>query len=414
MPLNDTMIRSAKPRETDWKLADGQGLYLLVTSKGSKLWRLKFRHLGTEKKLSLGAYPEISLKDARRLREVAKRRLAEGVDPAREKQASKAAAKIGSDNSFDVIAKEYIAKMTAEGLATATLRKARWFQTLLRPAIGKLPVGEVTPQELLVGLKKVEAAGHRETARRLRSFASRVFRYAVATGRASTDPAQPLRGALIAPVAKHYAAITDRVELGKLLRAIEGYSGEPVTLAALRVTPHVFQRPGEVRQMEWEELDLQAKVWTIPASKMKQRVPHSVPLSDQVLAILKDAASLTGNGRYVFPSLRSRDRPMSENTINGALRRLGYSGSEMTAHGFRSTASSLLNESGKWNPDAIERALAHRETNQVRAAYHRSAYWSERVIMAQWWSDHLDELRAGAEIIRLQSTRRLGQAGSGL
>jgi integrase len=190
------------------------------------------------------------------------------------------------------------------------------------------------------------------------------------------------------------------------LRAIDGYSGEPITLAALRLTPHVFQRPGEIRQMQWAEVNLSEKVWTIPASRTKQRRPHSVPLSDQALEILTAVAEFSAQGKYVFPSLRTRERPMSENTVNGALRRLGYSGSEMTAHGFRSTASSLLNECGKWNPDAIERALAHGEPNQVRAAYHRSAYWEERVIMAQWWSDFLDELRDGAEVIPFTATRK--------
>jgi integrase len=403
MALNDTLIRNARPRNRDWKLADEKGLYLLVTKKGGKLWRLKYRHLGVERKLSLGKYPDVGLKDARRQRDAARRRLAEGGDPSRDKRTAKAAAKLGIANSFDALASEYIEKVTKEGLAEATLVKARWFASLLRPGIGKLPIAQITPQELLAALKKVEAAGQRETARRLRSFASRVFRYAVATGRASNDPAQPLRGALIAPVARHYAAITDETELGGLLRAIETYQGEPVTLAALRLTPHLFQRPGEVRQMQWAELDFENAVWTIPAARMKQRQPHIVPLSRQALGILEEIKSLTAGGRYVFPSARSRERPMSENTINGALRRLGYSGSEMTAHGFRSTASSLLNESGRWNPDAIERALAHREGNQVRAAYHRSAYWAERVLMAQWWSDHLDSLRDGAEIIPISS-----------
>lgn len=410
MALNDTLIRNARPRDKDWKLADEKGLYLLVTKKGAKLWRLKYRHLGVERKLSLGKYPDVGLKDARRQRDEARRRLAEGGDPSRDKRAAKAAAKLGIENSFDALACEYIEKVTKEGLAEATLVKARWFASLLQPGIGKLPIAQITPQELLAALKKVEAAGHRETARRLRSFASRVFRYAVATGRASNDPAQPLRGALIAPVARHYAAITDEAELGCLLRAIETYQGEPITLAALRLTPHLFQRPGEVRQMQWAELDFENAVWTIPAARMKQRQPHTVPLSRQALGILEEIKSLTASGRYVFPSVRSRERPMSENTINGALRRLGYSGTEMTAHGFRSTASSLLNQSGKWNPDAIERALAHREGNQVRAAYHRSSYWEERVLMAQWWSDHLDSLRDGAEVIPISSRFATGPA----
>jgi len=228
----------------------------------------------------------------------------------------------------------------------------------------------------------------------------------VATGRASADPAQPLRGALIAPIAKHYAAITDRKALGGLLRAIDGYGGEPTTIAALRLTPHVFQRPGEVRQMRWADIDLEKAIWSPPISVMKQRKPHTVALSTQAVAILKGVQGLTGHGKYVFPSIRSHERPMSENTINGALRRLGYSGSEMTAHGFRTTASSLLNECGKWNPDAIERALSHADANQIRRTYNQAPYWDERVIMAQWWSDLLDALKTGADIIPLRDQGR--------
>jgi integrase len=289
--------------------------------------------------------------------------------------------------------------MVKEGLAEATIIKARWFLDLLRPSIGRMPIAEIQPQDLFAALKKIERAGHRETAKRLRSFSSRVFRYAVATARATADPAQTLRGALASPIVKHYAAITDPKALGELLRAIDSYSGEPATLAALRLTPHVFQRPGEVRQMRWSEVDLDQAIWTIPAERMKQRQPHAVPLSRQSVTILAEMRGLTGNGKFVFPSLRSRERPMSENTVNGALRRLGYAGSEMTAHGFRSTASTLLNESGKWNPDAIERALSHAEKNQVRAAYNRGSYWNERVEMAQWWSDYLDRLMVGGDVI---------------
>lgn len=405
MALNDILIRAAKPREKDWKLADERGLYLLITPKGSKLWRVKFRVNGKEKKLSLGAFPDVSLKDARRLRDQARSAKAGGVDPAKEKQEAKRAAKQGADNSFTVVAEEYIEKMVKEGLADATISKARWFLDLLRPSVGRMPIAEIQPQDLFAALKKIEKAGHRETAKRLRSFSSRVFRYAVATARASADPAQTLRGALAAPIVKHYAAITDPVALGELLRAIDGYSGEPATLSALRLTPHVFQRPGEVRQMRWSELDLEKGVWTIPAERMKQRHAHTVPLSRQSVAILTDMQGLTGNGLFVFPSIRTRERPMSENTVNGALRRLGYAGSEMTAHGFRSTASTLLNESGKWNPDAIERALSHAEKNQVRAAYNRGSYWTERVEMAQWWSDYLDNLKTGGAVVELASRK---------
>lgn len=392
MALNDTLIRAAKPREKEWKLADERGLYLLVTPSGSKLWRVKFRVNSKEKKLSLGAYPEITLKDARRKRDEARAAKAEGADPAREKQAAKVAAKLGADNSFQVLANEYLEKMAADGLSEATLTKARWFASILQPTIGKLPVTDVTPQELFAALKKVEKAGHRETAKRLRSFASRVFRYAVATGRSNTDPAHALRGSLAAPIVRHFAAITDPAKLGELLRAIDGYMGEAATIAALKLTPHVFQRPGEVRQMQWAELDLDKGVWSIPDYRMKQRQEHHVPLSKQAVTILRDIQGLTGDGKYVFPSVRSKDRPMSENTVNGALRRLGYAGTEMTAHGFRSTASSLLNESGKWNPDAIERALSHRDKSAIRGIYNRSPYWPERELMAQWWSDYLDAI----------------------
>jgi len=396
MALNDTMIRAAKPREKDWKLADERGLYLLVTCRGSKLWRVKFRVNGKEKKLSLGVYPDISLKDARRLRDEARASKAGGVDPAREKKALKLVAKLGAANSFEKIASEYIDKMADEGLSDATLTKARWFLDHLRGPIGNVPITDVTPHEIFVMLKAVERTGKRETANRVRSFASRVFRYAVATGRAAADPAHVLRGSLATPIVKHHAAITDKSELVGLLRAIEGYSGELATICALKLTPHLFQRPGEVRQMQWDELDLGRAIWTIPDHRMKQRQAHTLPLSRQSVVMLRDVQRLTGNGKFVFPSVRSNDRPMSENTINGALRRIGFTGSEMTAHGFRTTASTLLNESGKWNPDAIERALSHAERNQIRAAYNRGSYWDERVAMAQWWSDYLEALRDGA------------------
>lgn len=399
MPLTDSRIRQAAARDSEWKLFDGKGLYLAVTPAGSKLWRLKYRLNGKEKKLSIGPYPEVSLKEARQRRTDARRQVDSGIDPSLVKQAEKRAAVMGANNNFASIADEYLDKMEKEGKAPATLAKARWLLSKLRPALGHRPIADISPQELLAVLKKEETAGRRETARRLRSFAGRIFRYAVATARASHDPSHLLRDALVAPVAKHHAAITDSKELGALLRAIDAYSGQPASLFALRLTPHVFQRPGEIRRMEWSEIDLEAAVWTIPAGRKKQREPHCVPLSRQSLQILREVQGLTGHWRYVFPSLRTRSRPMSENTVNGALRRLGYGGDEMTAHGFRSTASTLLNESGKWNPDAIERALSRAEKNQIRAAHHRSAYWNERVAMAQWWSDYLDRLRHGADVV---------------
>jgi len=408
MALTDTAIKNARPGTKPYKLADERGLHILVQPSGVRLWRMKYRTDGAddqgqakrvEKLLSFGSYPEITLKRARALRDEARTQLANGVDPGQFRKETKLAAITGAANSFGAIAEEYIDRMNQEGRAEATMAKVRWLSALLVPAIGSRPVAEVTPHELLTVLKKVEQSGKRETASRLRSFASRVFRYAVSTARANGDPAQMLLGALAAPKVKHHSAIVDPTALGELLRAIDDYRGQPATLYALRLAPHLFQRPGELRQMQWSEIDFDKAVWTIPASRMKMRDAHHVPLSKQSLSILRDIQALNGRGEFVFPSIRSASRPMSENTINGALRRLGYGGNEMTAHGFRSTASSLLNESGKWNPDAIERALSHREGNQVRAAYHRSIYWPERVQMAQWWSDHLDTLRQGGTVV---------------
>jgi len=399
MALTDTTIRLAKPDTKDRKLADGKGLYLLVTASGSKLWRLKYRIDGKEKKLALGSYPEVGLKDARARRDAARQSAQAGCDPSVAKREDRIAKRIAADNTFSGIADEFIDKLEAEGKAPVTIAKTRWLLTKLSPALGTRPIGEITPHELLAVLRKVERVGQRETARRLRSFSSRVFRYAVATARASVDPAQPLQGALVSPVAKHHAAITDPIVFGKLLRSIEAYSGQPVTKLALRFTPHVYQRPGEVRRAEWSEIDFDKSLWTVPPERMKQRQPHRVPLSRQALAILREAEELSGDGRYIFPKLGSPLKPMCENAINGALRRMGYGPDDMTAHGFRSTASSLLNESGKWSADAIERALSHVDGNQVRATYHRGAHWEERVEMAQWWSDHLDTLRKGGEVV---------------
>lgn len=398
MALTDTGVRQAKPSEKERKLFDEKGLFLLVTPKGSKLWRLKYRHLGKEKKLSLGAYPEVSLKRAREKRDEARAALFDGKDPSAERKRAIAAGKIAASNSFDDVAKEYIEKLEKDGRAEVTIAKTRWLLSKLSAAIGDRPVSEIEPYEILAVLKKVEARGQHETARRLRSFASRVFRFAVATARATSDPAQPLVGALVTPSVNHHAAITDEQEFGRLLTAIEQYEGQPITRLAMLFTAHVFQRPGEIRKAEWREIDFEQAVWKIPASRMKQRREHVVPLSDQAIDILKAAKQLSGNHNYVFPKLGSWKKPMSENAINGALRRMGFSSDMMTAHGFRSTASSLLNESGKWSPDAIERALSHADQNQIRATYHRGAHWQERVAMATWWSDYIDELKVRYQV----------------
>ena len=395
MALTDTAVRSAKPKEKPYKVTDAQGLYLLVNPKGSKLWRVKYRMNGVERKLSLGSYPEITLAEARAARDAARKQLAHAVDPNIAKRQARIEASVRASNSFASVAEDLIEKKGKEGLAQATLEKQRWLLKLLGADFGKRPVADITPQELLHELKKHERRGRLETTKQLRSFASRVFRFAAATARAERDPAQLLMGALISPTVKHFAAITDPIEFGALLRAIEDYQGDPSVMFALKLTPHVFQRPGEIRQMEWAEVNFEKAVWIIPEGKMKMRQPHSVPLSKQAIAILAEMKGLSGSGRYVFPSVRTRARPISDNTINAALRRMGYSKEQMTAHGFRTSASSLLNESGKWNPDAIERALAHMVAGAIRRIYNQSAYWPERIEMAQWWSDSLDEMRAG-------------------
>lgn len=393
MTLTDTAIRAAKPREKAYKLADGGGLYLLVNSGGGKLWRMKYRMGGKEKLLSFGAYPAVSLRDARERRDEAKRLLAGGKDPMVEKQKAALAASISAANTFEAVAEELIAKAKGEERAEATLNKKRWLLSLLRPSIGSLPISDIKPSELLAALRAVEKTGKRETANRMRAFAGAVFKYAISTDRAEDNPAANLQGALAAPKTAHRAAILDPEEFGQLLRAIDGFAGQPTTKNALILLAHLFCRPGELRAAAWSEFDLAKGLWTIPEGRMKMRRPHVVPLSTQALAILTDMKALTGRGYYVFPSVRSTKRPLSENTFNAALRRLGYDKDEVTAHGFRSTASTILNESGLWSADAIERALAHKDRDEVRGTYDRGVRLEERAKMMQWWSDYLDRLR---------------------
>lgn len=405
MPLTDVAIRNAKPRPKPYKLGDSLGLFLLVQPAGGKLWRLKYRVDGKEKKLSIGSYPEVGLAEARRRRDDARELLSSGKDPSREKKRKKVQAQIQAETTFAAIAAEFCEKRRRDGQkawAPATATRSEYLLSLLKGSIGKLPIADIEPADVLSAVRKIEGKGKLESARRTLQLASAVFRYAVATARLSSDPTRDLRGALTAPTVTHYGAIIDPVRVGELLRAIDGYEGQPITKLAMQLAPHVFVRPGELRHAEWAEFDLEGALWTIPASKTKMRKDHLVPLSRQTIAILDDTRTLTGPDGYVFPSIRSRKRPMSDNTINAGLRRLGYATDEMTAHGFRAMASTLLNESGKWHPDAIERALAHGDSDKVRAAYHRGAHWKERVAMAQWWSDYLDQLRAGAQILHLE------------
>jgi integrase len=404
MPLSDVAIRKAKPAAKPVKLADGAGLYLLLNPTGSKLWRWKYRIAGKEKLLALGAYPDVSLVDARNACTDARRLLAKGIDPSavrkEAKQARAEAAAVAAD-TFEAVAREW---MERQDVAEVTASKTRWLlEGFLFPEIGPRPIAEITPRELLVALRKIEESGKLETARRAKIKAGQVFRYAVLEGKAEADPTATLRGALKAPRNRHHAAITDPTKMGELLRAIEGFSGQPATHAALRLAPLVFVRPGELRQAEWAEFDLDGALWRIPAERMKMKAAHLVPLSAQAVEILRELQPLTGAGRYVFPSLRGGARPMSENTVNAALRRLGYSGDEMTGHGFRSMAATRLNEMG-WNPDAIERQLAHAESNKVREAYtHAAQYLEERTRMMQTWADYLDGLRKGGQVVPFKS-----------
>jgi integrase len=403
MALTDSALKAIKPRAKAFKVSDEKGLYIQVTPAGSKLWKFKFRNkVGAEKKLSLGAYPDLSLKEARELRDAARNRIANGIDPAEQKQRDKRAAKISAANSFEAVAKAYIAKNKRDGLAEATVRKREWFLDIVRKRLGARPIADIEPYEILDAVRPFEAAKNDEKAHRTLQFIGQVFRYAVANQIAKSDPTRDLRGALSSRKPKHHAAILEPVKVGELMRAIDGYEGQPITQLALSLSPYVFVRPGELRRAEWCEVDLDAGVWRIPAAKMKGRQEHAVPLARQSVAILKRAQELTGDGQFVFPSIRSPRNPMSENTINAALRRLGFGKEEMTAHGFRAMASTLLNESGKWSADAIERSLAHKDKDHIRAAYHRGAHWKERVEMAQWWADHLDALRAGGKVVPIR------------
>jgi len=399
MPLRDTTVRKAKPSANRKKLSDGGGLHVLVKPNGGKLWRLAYRFAGKQKTLALGAYPTVSLAEARTQRDEAKKLLARSVDPSVQRKADRQSAK---DNSFRAVADEMLAKLEREGRAQVTLTKKQWLLDFAFPAFGDRPVAEITARELLALLREIERRGLYETAKRLRSTCGMVFRYAIATGRAERDASMDLRGALTTHKVIHHPTIVDPAGIGALLRAMDVFDGQPTTRTALRLAAYVFVRPGELRHAEWKEFDLDAAVWGIPAEKMKMRRPHRVPLARQSLAILRELRLITGSGRWLFPSVRTFARPISENTLNAALRRLGYGSEAMSTHGFRAMAATRLNEMGRWNADAIERQLAHQEANAVRRAYtHSAEYWPERVRMMQEWADYLDALREGGKVVPL-------------
>ncbi|MBF0422167.1 MAG: tyrosine-type recombinase/integrase [Magnetococcales bacterium] len=401
MPLTDRAIRQAKPAERAQKIFDSGGLYLEVAPSGGKWWRLKYRFGGKEKRISLGVYPDVSLKQARERRDEARRLLAEEIDPGAHRKATKAAQVTAEDGSFQTVALEWLAKYQptwTPGHATDIMSRLK---RDVFPWLGNRPVADITAPELLAVLRRIESRGALETAHRIKSSCGQVFLYAIATGRAERNPAADLKGALPPVRQRRMATMTDPKAIAALLRVIDGYQGAFVTRCALRLAPLTFVRPGELRHAEWSELDLEAAEWRIPAIKMKAREMHIVPLSRQAVEVLRELHPLTGSGRYVFPGGRTIHRPMSENAVLAALRRMGFQKDEMTGHGFRAMASTRLNEMG-WKPDVIERQLAHAERNKVRAAYNHAEYLPERRKMMQAWADYLDALREGAEVIPLR------------
>jgi integrase len=398
--LTDPEIKALKPQERPYKKADAQGLYMLVTPTGGRLWRFKYRHGGVEKLLALGAYPDVPLRRAREKRDEARRLVADGSDPS----AARKAAKAEQENSFRAVADEWLA-LQAKTLADETIQILRGrLASTLYPAFGSRAIKTITAPDLLAVLKRLEANGTHETAHRVRALYGRVARFAIATGRAERDISADLKGALAPVVTEHFAAITNPKRMGELLRAIDSYVGQPSTEYALKLAPYVFVRPGELRGAEWSELDLESAEWRIPGERMKMGKEHLVPLAPQAVSLLRNLEALTGDGRYLFPSLRTSERPISDGTLNAALRRLGFSQDEMTTHGFRSMASTRLNEMG-WNPDLIELQLAHAEKDAVRGAYNRAQRLDERRKMMETWATYLDGLKAGGKVVAIRGKR---------
>ncbi|MGD0184016.1 MAG: integrase arm-type DNA-binding domain-containing protein [Roseiarcus sp.] len=393
MPLTQFDLKNAKPAETAYKLSDGGGLHLLVKPNGARLWRMKYRFLGKEQLLSFGAYPLFSLAEARAKRDEAKKLIASGVDPSVKKKGDRLDAQRAAANTFGLIAGEFVANLEANGAATPTLNKNKWLLEEVAAPLASRPIADITPAELLDLLKRIERSGRRETARRLRATISAVFRLAIVTLRATTDPTSALKGALLRPQVQHRAAITDEKKLGGLLRSLDEFDGWPTLRAAMLFTALSCARPGEVRGARRAEFDFEKTIWRIPEERTKMRRPHDVPLSRQSVAVLKEIWPMSDYGDLVFPSIRSSKKMLSENAMNSALRRLGYTQDEMTSHGFRSTASTILNERGI-RPDVIEAVLGHQSENVVRRAYNRATYWPERVALMQEWADMLDEFRA--------------------
>jgi integrase len=391
MPLTDTAIRNAKLQNKQYKLTDEKGMYLLVTKAG-KYFRLDYRFAGKRKTLALGVYPNVKLIEAREKRDDARKLIANGIDPGQARKVQKSIQIEQTENSFEAIAREWHGKYSINWADSHSKKIIRRFELYIFPWLGIRPIAEITPPELLSVLRRIEGKGILETAHRAKQNCGQVFRYAIATGRAERDPSADLRGALASVKHGRMATITDPKRIGELLRAIDGYEGTLVAKCALRLAPLVFVRPGELRHAEWSEIDLDKGEWRIPAEKMKMKNPHIVPLSIQAVDILDEIQPITSESRYVFPSVRAYSRPMSNNTILAALRRMGYAKDEMSGHGFRAMASTILHEQG-WPSDIIERQLAHAERNSIKAAYNYAQHLPKRRDMMQAWADYLDKLK---------------------
>jgi integrase len=397
--LTDTKIKQAKTATKPYKLFDERGLYLIVTPRGGKWWRFKYRFGGKEKLLALGTYPEAALKDARERRDDARKQVAAGVDPSGERKT----AKLIQEDSFEQVAREWFGKFSAVWVEEHASTIIRRLKRDTFPWLGARPIGEITAPDLLAVLRRIESRGAIETAHRIKQVCGQVFRYAIATGRAQRDVSAELRGALPPVTERHHGALTKPSEAAALMRAIDGYQGSPEVRCALRFSALTFQRPGEIRKAAWSEIDFDNALWRVPAERMKMGREHLVPLAPQAIETLRELQPLTGAGHYIFPGARTAGRPMSENTIVAALRYLGYEQGKMTAHGFRTLASTLLNEMG-WPSDAIERQLAHAERDEVRGAYNRAEYLTERRKMMVAWANYLDGLRSGGTVIPLRAT----------
>ena len=396
MPLTVKKIQSLKPREKLYRVADGDGLCLEVTPKGSKLWRLRYRFGGKAKMMALGKYDDLSLQEARDKCRDLRKLLVGGVDPAAASKAEKEAEQ--GKNSFEAFARDWFEKFKHKWVERTAKRKMRRLEGHVFPVIGNLPVSEVDAPQIRRVLHRIESMRTLHTAHRVKNIIGEIMRYAVAMGLIVHNPVPDLAGVLPPVKVKHRASITDPKGIGGLLRSIEEYSGSPVTRCAMKFAALTFVRPGELRHAEWSEIDLEGKEWRISAEKMKMKRPHIIPLSIQAVEVLKEIELITGHGKFIFPSERSSARPMSNNTVNAALRRMGFTKEEMTGHGFRSMASTNLNELG-YHPDHIERQLAHVEANKVRAAYNYAEHLTERKKMMQAWADYLDGLKEEGKVV---------------